>query len=135
MDVYVYHKTVTRVLSNTTLVPFYNFGKEFSNRSSHLGKCHHQFWYWMVLFRQSSLNLSEAFNSEFKIGLKGTLMQIWKCLCSYKNNTLKILHSQSQKFSSYLFLESAKCLFTKMQKQLNTLKSRPVLWVNNSKNP
>ena len=38
------------------------------------------------------------------LGHHSTLMQIWKppiCLCSYENNTLKILHSQSYEFSSY----------------------------------
>ena len=41
-------------------------------------------------------------------------MQIWKpCLCSCKNNTLKISHSQSEKFSSYLLV-----------KFVNSLKSR-----------
>ena len=38
------------------------------------------------------------------LGHHSTLMQIWKppiCLCSYKNNTLKISRSQSYEFSSY----------------------------------
>ena len=44
------------------------------------------------------------------------------CLCSYKNNTLKILHSYSQELSSDIPVKCVKCLFTNIQKRSNMLK-------------
>lgn len=47
------------------------------------------------------------FMIEFQLFIKGTIIQIWNLpifLCSYKhiNNMLKIFHSESEEFSSYL---------------------------------
>ena len=58
--------------------------------------------FWKILIRSHNLKFDDLI-TDTKI--KGTLMQIWKSLYmlrSYKNNTLKISHSESQEFSSYL---------------------------------
>ena len=60
-------------------------------------------------------------NSYATADVKGTLIQIWKlslCWCPWKNNNVKILHSLSEEFLSYLPV-----------KFVNVLKSRLIFHI------